>query len=179
MVDVHRDFPSQYHVELEEFLPPTGERVLYFPDQKSSGGGIIVSVVPGEAEPWTGVFVLGQLAMKAKSGVYTCPNDSQLCVVARGDGYLVDVNEPTKFEQLKASPIMAVHAIVERNLLVFASPWELVAYGREGFVWRTGRFAVEGMTISEVTPNYIRGDCDRLHQEGAGFFVDLETGVVT
>lgn len=179
MVDVHRDFPSQYHVEPEEFLPSTGERVLYFPDEKPSSGGIIVRVFPAEAEPWTGVFGLGQLAMKAKSGLYACPNDSQLCVVARGDGYLVDVNEPTKFEQLKGSPIMAVHAVVERNLLVFASPWELFAYGREGLVWRTGRFAVEGLTISEITSDYIRGECDRLHQEAAGFFVDLETGTVT
>ncbi len=179
MTDFRQDFPSDYHVDVDDEMPVGSANHRHFPASGSTSGGLAVSVIPPDGEPWTGTFAFGQLSARAINGVFTCPSPRHLCVVARGEGYVVNVEDPDKVEQVKAAPIMDVRAVVSRGLLVFADPWEIYAYGEHGLVWRTGRIAVEGLAITEVTEDFIRGDCDRLYQEGAGFFVDLDTGTVT
>lgn len=180
-MEIDQSLPNHYHVELADALPRASASVYYFPDRNASAGkdGLLVNVIPSSRDPWTGVFAFGRLATRAKSGIYTGPGETQLCVVSRGSGYIVNVEDPSLFTPVEASPVIDVRPIVERTLIVFATPWELLACGTTGLIWRTGRISVEGLKILEVNADFIRGEVDRLHQEGAGFFVDLENGLVT
>lgn len=140
--------------------------------------GLIVRIVPPSSSPWYGVFAFGRLATKTKTGLYTTPNEEEFCVVSKGTGYFVDAANPTRFRTVAAKPIIDVFPIVPRGLLVFCDLWQFYAYDRTGLAWKTERIAVEGLAITEVTDDYIRGRADRLHQADASFFVDLKDGGV-
>jgi hypothetical protein len=135
--------------------------------------------MPNDAEAWTGVFAKkSDLSSKARTGVYTTPDPCQICVVAQGEAYVVDAFEPARFKVLPAAPVMEVHSVVERRLLIFVTPWELLAWGPDGMAWRTTRLAIDGIKVTEVTPEEIRGLSDHPDREGLRFAVDLRTGSI-
>jgi hypothetical protein len=177
-MDVKQCFPSQYEFEVLNEIPWGNVRRFYFPGVQTEGGqdGLMVKITPPGNQSWIGVFAFGRIAPKAKNGVYTCPNDMQICVVSRGEGYIVRTDNPNCFEVVKARPISEVHIIIERKLIVFADSWQLCAYGEEGLVWQTDRLAWDGLKITEVTTDYIRGEVDPWTDEKREFIVDIKTG---
>lgn len=178
MTTTHHAFPSTFQIELVGELAPMAQ-VYYFPPHRLQGAdGLIVRVTPESNNPWVGIFANGERAARAKSGVYTSPDPQQLCAVARGAGYLVFARNPLNFEQIPASPIVEVLSITERDLIVFCDPWKAYGYDKNGLRWRTGRIAIDGFSIVDVTTSYIQGRGDTLDKEDAEFFVDLEDGAV-
>ncbi len=173
-------FASDYAVRVLEELPPGRIPRFYYPGGSNVGGndGIMVKVTPrfGGAE-WIGVFAFGLLSPKGTSGVYACPSAKQLCVVARGAGYVVDSFNPIVCELVKAEPIFGVYPIPGRCLLVFSDYLHLVAYGTSGLAWDSDRLSWDGLVVDEVNSDWIRGrgwsSPRNLYEE---FVVDTRTG---
>src|SRR5687767_14415310 len=98
-----RDFDCEQLREL-----PAGALPRYYPGGTPEGGrdGLIVQVWPRTSVSWLGVFGFGDFGSKGKNGLYTCPDPKTLCVVARGQGYTVRVDEPIKYEIMNVHPIL-------------------------------------------------------------------------
>jgi hypothetical protein len=105
------------------------------------------------------------------------PDPGHLCVVSRGRGYVVPVDEPACYEELEFHPILDVRAVARHGILVFANFTELMAYDTAGFRWRTARLAWDSLKITEVNDGEIRGEFWNIRSEQmSSFAVDLQTG---
>ena len=137
-------------------------------------GSMLVKVVPYEGDPWIGEFAEG---LGGVSGLFATPSPTTLCVVSRGQGYWVPVLAPSDFKEVRCCPIKSVFVVPERNIVVFASYTELSCYGPDGFLWMTDRLSWDGLKITDITPQEIRGLAwDSPENKEVEFVVDIETG---
>jgi hypothetical protein len=70
-----------------------------------------------------------------------------------------------------------VRVVRERGLLVFADYLVLTAWGRNGKLWATERLSWDGLRITEVTADEVRGfGWEAPADREVAFVVDLATG---
>jgi hypothetical protein len=170
-------FPVAYGVSLLAELPARGGTDHVFArDGRVVDGGVLVDVVTATCE-WTGLVANAPDSVSAAhSGVYATPGVSTLCVVARGDAYFLDVDAPQRWWVLEDSPVIAVRWAVAEGLLVFATPWRLVAVDEKGVKWQTSRIAINGMSLGEPAGGELPGVADPVDDESQDFVVELRTG---
>lgn len=173
-------FPCTFQYSLLQDLPSVGDAPhYYYPGATRDGGrdGLTLEIRPDNAPPWLGTFAFGDILKSALSGVFSMPDRSRVCVVARGQGYTVRADQPTLWEPVQAAPITGVLPLPSKRLLVFATFTILVAYGEGGIKWRTKRLSSDGLQISSVTDSAIHGTCwDATVSAVKPFIVDLATG---
>lgn len=172
-------FPRTYECEHLQETPANIDQIFYYPGGSTVGGrdGHIIRVMPYEGDSWVGIFAYGALSPNGANGLYTLPDPARLCVVAQGQGYVVQANAPASYETVEAQPILDVRPIVEREIIVFATFTDLVAYGKAGQLWRTERLAWEELKITEVTADHIRGKVwDPQTESYVDFTIDPATG---
>jgi hypothetical protein len=176
-ITVELTFPVVYGVELLAELPARdGTDHVFARAGRIADGGVLVDVVANDGE-WTGlVGNAPDSVTAAHSGVYSTPAPSMVCVVARGDAYFIDVEAPQQWWVLDESPVIAVRPAVSAGLLVFATPWRVVAADATGVRWRTPRLAINGMRLDEPVEGEIAGLADPDDDESRDFVVDLITG---
>lgn len=177
MLAVNLEFPHSYQVSDVPELPGSGKwpfPVYRFPRLEPVGRGeqdeIWLMVKRSVGEPWTGVFSIGGLGHSTFfTGVNSTLNPDRLCVVAHGNGYLVNTNDPDDWEQIPVHPIRDVRALVEHNLILFCDFAGIVACGESGVVWRSPRLCWDDLKIEKITAQTI---------EGSGYDPTSETGVM-
>ncbi len=176
------EFSHQYEVEIVDEWSgcPNQVRRIYFPRAAEGGGssgGLLVEVTPRIGDVWLGVFASGYRSPASLSKVFSCPNEKCVCVISSGTGYIVRVDKPGTWEEIKLHPIIDARSILDRSLIVFASFTELVANGTAGMVWRTARLSWDGLKIIDVTSEVIRGLAwDSPLNKEVEFTVNLRTG---
>jgi len=172
-------FPHAYECETREEVPNDALSHYYFPGATAKGGkdGLLVQIRPTRGESWLGTFAFGQVTPEGVSGVFTTPNPQQVCVVSRGQGYLVNTWEPSDWQAVRATPIISIHPIPSQHLIVFADHTTLIAYGHSGVQWKTARLSWDHLHITEVTDKTIKGEFWNIRSEAKEYFVvDLMTG---
>jgi hypothetical protein len=173
-------FPHTYVCEQAvEILPSESSSRYYYPGASRQGGrdGILVRVQPQQGPPWVGTFAFGQIAPKGASGIFTMPAPDRLCVVSRGEGYIVSTQTPETWEPVRATPIIDVRSILPKGIIIFAEFTRLVAYDHTGHRWSTKRLSWDNLTITEVTDGFVRGEFwDIRSEKTESFIVDLATG---
>lgn len=134
--------------------------------------------IAGITERWVGIARAGVRSLRgALSGAFSTPNPSRICVVARGDAYLIDVVAPERYQTIDtAGPVLEVRALIKQNLLLLVTPWTITAVGEHGVCWRTRRLAIEGVRLDEADGNWLAGVADPDSDESRDFAVDLTTG---
>src|SRR4051794_11982997 len=93
-------FPHTYEVEqLNETPGVSSTPHFYYLGGKTTGGrdGVLVKILPQAGQAWLGTFGFSRVAPTEVSGVFTMPDPEQMCVVAKGQGYLVSANLPTNW----------------------------------------------------------------------------------
>lgn len=173
-------FARKYECEIvDELSSGQPEAHYYYPGGILAGGGdgVMVRVVPEEGTSWLGTFAFGRTGKSGLTKVLSMPNPYSLCVVSRGAGYLVSVQTPATWEEVRATPVTDVRTIPAAGLVVFANFTELVAHGVEGVRWRTRRLTWDSMKIVEVTDEKIIGKYWDIRSESVRTFeVDVLTG---
>ena len=176
-------FEAKYSVERLD-SPPRG-RVREFRQPRRSGraGELVLEtgseslwleVNPSDGESWIGGFECGPGRL---TGLFATPSPDVVCVVVKGQGFWVPVLLPGDVEIIRSLPIQEVFAIPGKPILVFADYTELEAYGEGGFLWRTERLAWDGLKVTEVTAETIRGMAwDSPANREVPFAVDTESG---
>jgi hypothetical protein len=151
----------------------------YFGEGSHGDGGhdgLAVRFFPGSASrSWSGLFAFGSLAPRALSGVIVLPNQ-QVLVMARGTGYLVDPTHTRAPSEIIPNPIMGVLVVAHARLVLVADPWSVFAFGDGGQLWNTGRIAIDGLSLTEVSKDQVLGEIDVSADETRIFSIDLITG---
>lgn len=144
-------FAHLYDYELLRERPGGPALTYFYPGGRTDGGrdGVLTRFHRSAAPSWVGVFASGTIP-GGTSGIYTHPDARCVCVVSRGDGYIVRVDEPTQWTAIAAHPIFDATAVPDCHVLVFATYTDIVAYGVDGLVWQTGRLALDELHITRV-----------------------------
>jgi hypothetical protein len=154
-------FPHDWQVEVLE-APPLIEpaRRYIYPQavEEVERGALQIYFRPEpEAERAMATFALGFADPSLPHGVWSCPNPRQMCAIAGGYAYVVDVDRPEKWMQIPYRPVTWVDAAPEHKLLLFASFHRLWALGVEGKAWETGRLSWEGLRVTAIVGRQLHG----------------------
>ena len=105
------------------------------------------------------------------------PDTTQVCVVSKGDGYIVLASDPRRWQPVCVSPVVDIRSIPEAGLVIFADFTALAAYGGEGLRWRTKRLTWSNMKLIEVRDEEDRRGIRRSGSDQPKTFeVDVATG---
>ena len=180
---LHMAFPHNYEAELLQEFPGfpsagTAQR-FYFPGGVEAGGrdGLIVRVVPELGNAWVGIFAFGKESRRGVSGLYTCPQSDWICVVASGQGYWVNVHDPTDTELVPLTPILGVLPVPSEGLLAFYDFTRLIALGVGGVAWKTPSLSWDGLEEVRAIGGVICGKAwDSPREQWVAFEVELDSG---
>lgn len=141
-------------------------------------GALEVMVQPGGvAEPFLGTFALGFSDPLAPSGLWSCPDPKWICAVSGGYAFLVNTLKPEEFAQVEFRPVLEVRALREQELLLFTGHYAIAAWGAHGKAWETARLSSEGVQITGIEGQVLRGiGWDMMADRDVPFTVDLKTG---
>lgn len=178
------EFPATYEVEqLDRIDRSGGLRVYEFPDavpissQQEIADAPILRVAPQHGQPWIGVFLGAQFRFPAAASgrLLAWPDEASFCVVYAGGGVVVKADEPTRNYEIDCYPITGTFSAPSRSIVLFADFTNLIAYGRDGLIWRSRRLALDDLRVESV-------EGDSAHVSGffggssEHFVVDLTTG---
>lgn len=181
-------YRSDYAVEVLTVAPEHVRLVRFQRKRVAPSGGLnwqtqpsgserLVKVSPTEGESWAGLFEpgVGRVTM-----VFATPSPSVVCVVVAGQAYWVPVLAPEEFEEIPINPVELVRPVPGGQVMVFMDFTRLAAYGPQGRRWLTEDLSWDGLEITEVTTNCIRGLAwDSPANRKVEFCVDVMTGAST
>lgn len=179
VVDYINIFPHNYDVEVLEELPGRAIPRFYFPGANPLGGsdGLLVLVNPPGGNGWLGVFAFGGYG-HGLTMVSSTPDESTLCVVSDGAGYLVRADKPSCWLDAPVVPVVEVRPLPDQEMLLMVGFNVIGAVGQAGLLWRTGTLSYDGICLTSVGEKYIEGEgWDPTSAKRPKFKVDLLTGV--
>ncbi len=170
-------FPHTYDYMLLRERPGSPVLTYFYPGARTDGGrdGVLIRFNMPGSRPWIGVFASGTIP-SGTSGVYTHPDARCVCVVSRGDGYIVHVDEPTQWTDVQAHPIFDVVSVPAHGILVFVTYTDLIAYDANGPVWQTERLSLDELHITGAQGDYIYARANRIDGDDITVTVNAKTG---
>jgi hypothetical protein len=177
---IDSSFPQAWQAEILAVRPlilPARQFVYPTQVEEVERGALEVIVRP-EGEPlFLATCALGFAGPAVPTGIWSCPDPAWLCAVAGGYAYLIDTRAPEQWEQVVYRPVTAVTSVPGFGLLVFSSFHSLLAWGRSGKVWQTGRLSWDGLQITGQRGETLLGlGWDMNTDSEREFEVDLKTG---
>lgn len=158
--------PSRHHVYPQEV-------------EEVERGALEVLVRPGAdgALPFLATCALGFRDPAAPTGIWSCPNADEICAVAGGYAYAIDTTAPERFTMIAYRPVLQVRAAVEAGMLLFVGHRSILAWGAQGQAWETEKLSDEGVTITNIEGDVLRGlGWEMMSDKETTFQVDLRTG---
>lgn len=152
-------FLAAFEFERLAELPTNPIKRLFYPGATSIGGrdGVHVHVTPHRGDEWIGVFAAGSSGQTAVTELCRTPNPKKLCVVANGQGYIVDAEHPELWDNVPIFPVLALRGSSKHQLLIFANHTEILAFGAGGIAWRTARLSWDSMTLTSMGEDEVSG----------------------
>jgi len=155
-------FDRAYECTALDSVPSSGAAIYCYPGGHTNCQveGPVFEVVPHRNghEMWVGSFAWGNLSPNAASGVFSCPSPSELLVVARGEAYIVNVDDPSEHWHLKLIPVMGVVAVPEVSMIVLFDFTKLEGYGTSGRCWQTPSLSWDGLRNVKRDGQYVIGE---------------------
>jgi hypothetical protein len=180
-------FPATWSAEILS-APPLIAPVRQFtwpqrvPGEEDSlaRGALLLQVKPATGGSFLATCALGFRASTALSGVWSCPRPDDILAVAGGYAYLADTLAPDRPLHLPLRPVTQILPAPDANLLLLAGFHTVAAIGATGLLWETARLTWEGLTLTEIRDNQLRGlGWDMRTDRELPFAVDLSTGTHT
>jgi hypothetical protein len=180
--ETHLSFPHEWIAEILParplILPP--RHYVYPRDvEEVERGALEVLVRPAGAgvPPFLATCALGFRDPIVPTGIWSAPNQRELCAVCGGYAYLIDTTAPEQFTMISYRPVLQVIPVVAPGLLLFAGSRTILAWGRDGQAWESPRLSDEGITVSVVEDFVLRGMGWNMMTDKEGpFSLDLRTG---
>jgi hypothetical protein len=177
MIGEGRPFPASYQTRQLDELPPSAEVTELRPAGQSVTGGLIFEVHPDDSDAWVGFARARSIGSRhAVTGLFSTPDSTRLCVIIRGTAYLVDVATRRFVPLALPDSVIFVTSLTGAGLLLLATPWRVVAIGRDGPAWQTGRLAIDGLRLDETDGTRLVGVADPDSPEPRDFVIDLLDG---
>ena len=157
-----------YPVQAEEVERGALE-LLIRPGARSDASGV---------QPLLATCALGFRDPAVPSGLWSAPNPDEICAVSGGYAYLIDTTAPERFTMLPFRPVLDVRPVVPLDLLLFVGHHAILAWGRDGLAWQSGRLTSEGVTITAIEGNVLHGlGWEMTTDKATPFTLDLQTGL--
>lgn len=173
----HADWPSHYAIDFDPDLPTGAVTHFSVSDKARRPIGLLIRITPGNARPWYATFEQGYDSRNAVTGVWAHPHPERLCVICKGAGWIIDSTHPELWECIGAFPITFVVPVPRPGLIVFADFTRLIAYDRNGKVWRTEELSWDGIKVSGIAEEWLYGYGFDAPTEGeVPFAVNLRSG---
>ena len=174
-------FARNYEVRILEAAPPVHpvEKLYHYPVELEEGdrSGAYVRVTPQSGPAWVGFFALGFDSDQVVSAICSTPEPDSFCVVVGGYAYVVKAEDPAQWLRVEQKPVVDLHVLSQQALILFVGFTSITAVESSGIAWTTERLTWEGLTITEVSGDKLRGrGWDALADKEAPFEVDLKTG---
>jgi hypothetical protein len=174
-------FPRNYEVRILEAAPPLHplEKLYHYPVELEEGdrNGVYLRVTPKAGPAWTGFFAQGFDSDQVVSEVCSTPDPDSFCTVVGGYAYVVKAGNPVEWLRIEQRPVVDLRVLTQQGLLLFAGFTSITAVDRSGIAWTTERLTWEGLSITEINGNKLRGKgWDAMADKEAPFEVDLKTG---
>lgn len=140
-------------------------------------GALQLMVRPASGGTFLATCALGFTNPAMPTGVFACPNPWEMCAVAGGYAYVIDTTQPERCTHIALKPVVEVRSLSENELLLFVGFQSMVAWGRNGFAWESGRLSWEGVRITSVDSAVLHGTgWNLLTDREVPFSLDLLTG---
>ena len=184
-------FPHQWRAEILNKPPLIAPARQFTYPQQIAGeedalarGALLVLVHPPVGSPSKGTFLatcaLGFTDPAMPTGIFACPNPSELCAVAGGYAYIIDTTAPEHSTHIPLKPVAQVLPLDTSGLLVFVGFHAMVAWGAHGLAWQTARLSWEGIRITDSYGDTLRGlGWNLMTDKEVEFTIDLRTGTHT
>jgi hypothetical protein len=143
-------------------------------------GALLLQVRPAAGGTFLATCALGFTDPSMPTGIFACPNPGELCAVAGGYAYIIYTAAPERSTHIPLKPVAEVLVLAEHGLLLFIGFHAIVAWGREGIAWQTGRLSWEGIRIAGVDGDSLYGlGWNMPTDKEVKFAIDLRTGTHT
>ncbi len=106
------------------------------------------------------------------------PDPLSICVVVSGEGYIVNVRNPTKWVSIALSPVMHICRTPDNSMVVFGGLVELVAYDESGVQWISKRVSIDSMQNLRCGSGIVTGEYQDMDDAIKTFSVELGSGKV-
>jgi hypothetical protein len=130
------------------------------------------------AQPFLATCALGFNDLAAPSGLWSAPNPREICAVAGGYAYLIDTGAPDRFTMIPYRPVLEILPAIVEGLLLFAGHHTILAWGRDGHAWNSGKLSDEGVTFTETKDGVLYGTgWEMKSDKETRFVLDLSNGM--
>ena len=130
-------------------------------------------------QPFLATCALGFRDPIAPTGIWSAPNEHEMCAVSGGYAYIINTTSPDRFTMIHYRPVLQVLPVVERGLLLFVGNRTILAWGRHGQAWESPKLSDEGVALDRVDGGLLLGSgWDMFTDREVQFSLDLETGSV-
>ena len=118
----------------------------------------------------------GDLGGRLRDHLIGWPDEVSVAYVGGGVGYVIDTRDPARLREIDALRVVDVLVLPRHELVLFAAWQDVLAYGRDGLVWRADDVACDEIEFKRL-------DGDVLHARGyrggyKDFEIDARTGRV-
>ena len=182
LVKVDLTFPHLWEAKVLParplILPP---RHFVYPLQveEIERGALEVLIHPHDGDPFLATCALGFREPIVPSGIWSTPNAKQICALAGGYAYIIDITAPEQFTMLPYRPALSVYPAVDANLLLFVGHRAILAWGPDGEAWQSPKLSDEGVTVSVIEGNTLRGSgWNLITDKETPFELDLRSGIL-
>lgn len=179
---VDLSFPHRWRAELLAARPlilPQRRFVYPRAAEEVERGALEVLIRPGaaDAQPFLATCALGFRDPNAPTGLWSAPDQQEICAVAGGYAYLIDTASPERFTMIPYRPVLAIRPVLEAGLLLFVGHRTILAWGRGGQAWESEKLSDEGIAIAAVAEGRLHGTGWEMQSDREKpFALDLRSG---
>lgn len=117
--------------------------------------GLSIEFILENHEAWFGSFEAGSISPNAANGFFRHPDPWKACVVSSGQGYVLDVRNPSDWSEIDLRPIMGVVEHAEAGVLILWDFTRFAAMGADGLRWKTPSISWDGIKDVRVSGDLI------------------------
>ena len=181
-------FPHRWQAEVLPERPlilPTRHFVYPREAEEVERGALEVLIRPADAQPkdspsaqeFLATCALGFHDPVVPSGLWSTPNPVELCAVSGGYAYIIDTTAPERFTMIAYRPVLELRPLLKQGLLLFVGHHSILAWGKDGQAWQSGRLSSEGLTITRIEDGVLHGlGWNLITDKETPFELDLKTG---
>jgi hypothetical protein len=175
-------FPHRWQAEVLPARPiilPRRHFVYPREAEEVECGALEVLVRPAapEEQPFLATCALGFRDPVVPTGLWSTPSPEEICAVSGGYAYLIDTTAPERFNLLPYRPVLEIRPVPDAGLLLFVGHHSILAWGVDGEAWQSAKLSDEGVTITSIEVDVLRGlGWDLRTDKETPFALDLITG---
>jgi hypothetical protein len=179
---VDLSFPHHWQAEILAARPlilPRRHFVYPLQAEEVEHGALEVFIRPSETEqPFLATCALGFRDAIVPTGIWSCPNPDEICVISGGYTYLIDTTGPERFTMIRFRPVLDIRSLLAMGLLFFVSHHAILAWGANGQAWQSEKLSDEGVTVAAIEDAKLHGlGWSMMTDKETPFTLDLNTGL--